>query len=538
MRAHHHHPSPVRFALALAVIAAAVLASCSSDEPAESQPAASDSATARTESIGTTPATPADSVDASDAADSADDTITLRVGTDDEPGVPGADQIELFAAEVEARSGGTLVIEPMFSALGDVAADDFDQAVARLAIDGELEMAMVPARAWDKLGVDSLRALHAPFLVTSDDVLRAVVVDPLAEEMLTALETVGVTGLALMPEGLRHVFSFGEPFLTVADFNGVTVRAPTSATTLAAFEALGASVDDFAGPTESFDGGVADGTIAAAESSYLLAGGLPAVSVTAGNITLFPKVNSLVINTDVFESLSSAQRAVLREAAAAAQATTIADLPSELDAAAEFCAFGGEVVLATDAELAVLIREVQSVYSDLEADPETARAIERIREISATIPPGPAVEACAPGNDGPSDVVPVHEPVAGGVEIELVVNTQIGQLSPVVSATGPLESCTEVEDLDGEITELSPEVSLFSGDKVIRCEGGDVTIHYDVTMNVNRPGVTSGTWHIVTSSLAGAGRGNGQLAGDDATCGLLAESDLCVLDTFTGAVAP
>ena len=30
---------------------------------------------------------------------------------------------------------------------------------------GELEMGLIPARAWDTEGVTSLRALHAPFLV-------------------------------------------------------------------------------------------------------------------------------------------------------------------------------------------------------------------------------------------------------------------------------------------------------------------------------------------------------------------------------------
>jgi hypothetical protein len=64
---------------------------------------------------------------------------------------------------------------------------------------------MIPARAWDTEGVTSLRALHAPFLVTSDELVAEIVDGELADELLAGLEDVGVTGLALLPEGLRHL---------------------------------------------------------------------------------------------------------------------------------------------------------------------------------------------------------------------------------------------------------------------------------------------------------------------------------------------
>ena len=86
--------------------------------------------------------------------------VTLRVGTDDDPGVLAADQIEEFARQVDELSGGELQIEPVWRSGGyDIA--DWDQVVARMAMSGELDLAMIPARAWDTEGVTSLRA-HTP----------------------------------------------------------------------------------------------------------------------------------------------------------------------------------------------------------------------------------------------------------------------------------------------------------------------------------------------------------------------------------------
>ena len=77
----------------------------------------------------------------------------------------------------------------------------------------------------------------------------------------------------------------------------------------------------------------------------------------------------------------------------------------------------------------------------------------------------------------------------------------------MLSADGPFAGCTSVTDLDATITELNPDVDVFSGEKRITCPGGEVTIQYDAMLNVNDPGVTSGTWSIVSSSLAGVTSG-------------------------------
>ncbi|GAA1018300.1 hypothetical protein Aple_035040 [Acrocarpospora pleiomorpha] len=125
---------------------------------------------------------------------------TLTLGTDDKPGLPGADAVEEFARLVQAKSGGTVRVQPKWNAAGPVT--QWDQAVARLVTGGELDMGLIPARAWDTEGITTMSALHAPFLVTSDYLVdRILADDALAAQMLGGLTEAGLTGLALFPTG-------------------------------------------------------------------------------------------------------------------------------------------------------------------------------------------------------------------------------------------------------------------------------------------------------------------------------------------------
>ena len=126
--------------------------------------------------------------------------VVLTIGTDDPEGRPASTQIEEFADEVEARSHGALRIEPRYRAAG-IGVDDWDQAVARLVVAGDLDLGMIPARAWDTEGVSTLRALTTPLLVTGEDHMDAVALDDeLSQDLMAGLDEVGVVGLTLVPE--------------------------------------------------------------------------------------------------------------------------------------------------------------------------------------------------------------------------------------------------------------------------------------------------------------------------------------------------
>ena len=139
-------------------------------------------------------------------------------------------------------SDGELRIEPVLNAGGENA--DWDQRVARKVAGGDFEMGLIPARAWDTEGVTSLRALQAPFLITSEALRDDVIGSDLADDLMAGLDEAGVLGLALFPEGLRHPFGYERPLLGPQDYAGKALRAPTSNTTAAVFDALGARTND------------------------------------------------------------------------------------------------------------------------------------------------------------------------------------------------------------------------------------------------------------------------------------------------------
>ena len=322
-----------------------------------------------------------------------DPPVVLRIGTDDGPGRRTGEQIEEFARQVDDLTDGRVTIEPVWQAAGETGADDWDQKVARLVVDGDLDMGLIPARAWDTEGVTTLRALNAPFLVDSDEMTARVVQSSVAEVMLAGLDEVGVRGLALLPEGMRVVMSFGEPLLTPDDFAGALVRVPASATTYAAFEAMGAIPDDLT----ANDAAIAAGEVDGIETSFSLAVDTLPVPVRSatGNVLLWPKVNSLVVNAERFEDLPAETRTALQQAAERTRDWAVDTQPPVTEEAAAFCEAGGTVRLASPGDVAAIRAATAPVLEDLRSHDGARAIIEAIEEIAAAeaFPP-PQVAPC------------------------------------------------------------------------------------------------------------------------------------------------
>jgi TRAP-type C4-dicarboxylate transport system substrate-binding protein len=201
--------------------------------------------------------------------------VTLRLASDDPPDAAASLQIKEFARQVRRLSDGRLRIHVGWEANGSGARHPraFDQKTAEKVIDGRYALAIVPARAWDVLGVTSLQAIQAPFLVNSDALLNKVASDPVAEKMLAGLDDVGVVGLGLWPEALRHPVGFGHPLRSLADFAGKGIRAPRSELTWEMLRALGARPLDFVG--DEMGPVVDSGLLSGAEAEIGLVRDLP-----------------------------------------------------------------------------------------------------------------------------------------------------------------------------------------------------------------------------------------------------------------------
>lgn len=305
-------------------------------------------------------------------------TMTLSLGTVDPPGRPASDDVKEFAAQVESLSDGRITVKIDWN-VGEGEPHPYEY-LAEQVRSGAHDLGLVPAGTWTALGVTSLQALQAPFLVTSEALVDEIVTGELANRMLAGLEAVEVVGLTLLPETLRHPVGFGEPLTSPDQYVGARIRVPISSTASdGVVQALGAEPVDLNG--NAWAAAVATGTVIGAESAFAQRSSLPTLGTFTANVTFFPKVNALVVGEDRLGTLDAEAQDVLRAAATATQEYVLGSNPSDAEEAAAYCQAGGGVVLASAEQVAAFEAAVEPVMADLEADPETKELIAAIRSL-------------------------------------------------------------------------------------------------------------------------------------------------------------
>jgi hypothetical protein len=78
---------------------------------------------------------------------------------------------------------------------------------------------------------------------------------------------------------------------------------------------------------------------------------------------------------------------------------------------------------------------------------------------------------------------------------------------PIVDTGGAFADCASVTDLGGVGEQFSPNRTMFIGDKLVQCEGGDVVIHYNASINGRAGKKTYGHWYGAESTLPGVSGG-------------------------------
>jgi TRAP-type C4-dicarboxylate transport system substrate-binding protein len=283
----------------------------------------------------------------------------------------------MFDDAVARLSGGAMLIEIRVQGGGVI---DSERRTVEAVRAGRAELGAVGARVWDRMGVTSLRALVAPFLVENLALQQRALESPLAARMLAGVERAGVSGVALLPGPLRRPFGRTHAFVDPRDYVGAAVGIRPGGVARATFRALGATAKGYrVGALPGLDAAELDlNTIAAV--GYDTAG-----SQLTANVVLWPRSMTIFSNREAFERLTHAQREILRRAGREAVTPDLARIAENekvgLDAV---CGRGrASLLAASSAEIAELKRAVRPVYAELERDPETRELVSEIRKLRA-----------------------------------------------------------------------------------------------------------------------------------------------------------
>jgi TRAP-type C4-dicarboxylate transport system substrate-binding protein len=289
-----------------------------------------------------------------------------------------------FATEVDQLSGGHLKLHAEYF---DARSAGVDETIAADLKKGTLDVADVASRAWESLGVETFRAYQVPFLVTSRELLDRAVTGPVANAMLASLKPIGVTGLAIVPLGIRYLYST-RPLSTLAQFAGARIRIPVSATTSEVLSQLGATpvmTRGGGGPQDLQ--GLRDGKLTAVEfdPEHADSGIVQVAPYVVVNAPLLAKTSTFAINSVALRRLPATDAGWLRKAAEQA-AASVAYSSADRVAWASLCAQGLKPLALTVSQFNALHNAEAPTYYDLSSDPATALAIDRIGGLAASTP--------------------------------------------------------------------------------------------------------------------------------------------------------
>lgn len=289
-------------------------------------------------------------------------------------------EVNGFAEEVGRLSHGTMRIDVKSRwRSGQVAYENGLIADVRA---GKADLGATGSRAWDSVGVNSLRALGAPFLIDSYALQDRVLRSPMIPEMLHGLRQLRLVGLGVLPSEMRRPLGVTHPLLTPADYVGRKIGVQQSLVASSTMRALGARPIWFArGSIARFDG--IEYTVSDIEGS----GYDDQAKYLTTNVVFWPRPIVIFANHAAFARLSGAQRRILKQAVADDRtAETRERISAERTDTELLCGRRKlRFVTATRADIAALRRAVRPVYTQLGHDPQTRRFIAEIQALRARV---------------------------------------------------------------------------------------------------------------------------------------------------------
>jgi TRAP-type transport system periplasmic protein len=325
---------------------------------------------------------------ASDKAGGSGDPVVLRLANTN-GGLDYTPAVEYFAQRVSELSGGELQITAV-DHWGEFASDA-EQQVVRAVSSGEVDLGWAGTRVFDTLGVTSFQALTAPMLIDSYPLENAVIEAGVTDEMMKGLDGLGVTGLGVVPDGLRKPIGVDAPIVGPADWQGLAFGTLLSDGQAQAIRALGATPAQVNG-TERV-AALEDGTIQGFETSIWVHQHNPSLAKLApyvtSNVTLWPQMDVLLGNPARLDDLTADQQDWIEQAAddAATRSAVLAE--KDAKAVGDSCEDGARFAEASAEDLVALEAAFAPVYAELQREPETKAFIERIQALKKANSPGP-----------------------------------------------------------------------------------------------------------------------------------------------------
>jgi TRAP-type C4-dicarboxylate transport system substrate-binding protein len=330
------------------------------------------------------------------------DTIVLRFATVD--GVASAAETsgspESFARALSDVSNGRIKVDLRHN-YGEgrpTAESDLVKALASGSLDG----GWPATRAFASAGIDGLRAVEAPMVITSYDAQKALVSGPVGEMLLASLEGTGVKGLSLGVGPLRRPFASDAPLLGPEDWVGQTFRVFNSPVQSAAVEALGGTPEV---ASFSWLDKVREGSMRGAEfdvNSTLGAG----LHVTS-NLVLWPKVFVFSMSDKRLDALTAEQQDWVRAAAEQATLATMGATYDRQQAVDRLCSLGTQFTIANSEQIAALRARLKPVNDALAAEGSSAAVMAQLRAIAGA---HPRVNTVRPSNNCRGITAPIVVP--------------------------------------------------------------------------------------------------------------------------------
>jgi TRAP-type transport system periplasmic protein len=312
-------------------------------------------------------------------------TLTFANSDGDFAAIP---EVGRFVDRVKAISRGQLQLD-VVGEWGQ-GKPSYERAVVRDVQRGKTHLAWVGVRVLDTVGVKSFQALQAPMLIDSYALQRAVLRSDMPARMLADLEPIGLVGLSLVANELRHPFATKTRLATPADFRGKRIRVYASEVQTLTMQALGAkpSYEGWADVRDALTQGKLQG-LESDLANYVNNEYANVAPFATVNVTLWPRTIALVANAKAFAALSSEQQGWLRQAAADATAYSLKLPNADQQKLNVACSLGARAVVATPADLAALTKALAPVYTTIQRNANTKSFVHAIRVLKRKTPARP-----------------------------------------------------------------------------------------------------------------------------------------------------